>query len=423
MFTQNLPESLKFISQNNQASILINFTESGFIRFEFEKGKNILSTSIKYQDNKIEIDDKRFIVKMYVKKNTNANISLNILNKNTEFFIKKNILFEKCMNSGDCRIVSVDCIEKNNIQLVPNFFENKINFQEILSKQNNTINQTVSNNIQNTPVIQNTLNMQNLKEELVNVSKINENINPKEILVVTVNFGSYDSTPTNIKNINDYDYFDWIYLTDNKNIISNGWIIISDSIHHLENVQTVHNNDENRMYSKFYKTQILNLESYFYTYKYIIWIDASIVITNNNFVKDILLLLKTNSSTDFFIFDHAERDSIQLEYLQSMLLPKYANQPLDVQVKNYYSDGYTSGLYESGFFIYKVNKKISIMLDDWWEEIQNYGYQCQISLPYVLQKNNIKPYLLNESNFKKGVQQGEGSIWKNKLVGYVRNHT
>jgi hypothetical protein len=146
------------------------------------------------------------------------------------------------------------------------------------------------------------------------------------------------------------------------------------------------------------------------------------MITNKNFVEDILTLLKNNESEDFFIFDHCIRDSIQLELLASITLSKYSNQDMSTQVKSYYNSGYKSGVYSSGFFIYKVNYKTAMMMDDWWDEIQKYSYQCQLSLPYVLYKNNIKPFLLNEPAFKKGVFRCEGSVLKNKLVGYVRNH-
>jgi hypothetical protein len=256
-------------------------------------------------------------------------------------------------------------------------------------------------------------------------NEINNEINSKnfykKIAVISVNFGNYDNNPTDIKNIHNYDYFDWYYITDNKEIISNSWNIITYYDYHIKNINKFHNNDFNRMYSKFYKTQIINIE-FFNKYEYFIWIDASFIINNINFIKDIISLLTNNPKEILYIFEHSERDNIKEEANTSITLQKYNKQNLNNQIEFYYSNGYKTNLYESGFMIYKNNFIINKLMNDWWNEIIKYSYQCQLSLPYILFKNNIKPYLLNEKQFVKGKNISYGSIWKNNLIGYMRNH-
>jgi hypothetical protein len=174
------------------------------------------------------------------------------------------------------------------------------------------------------------------------------------------------------------------------------------------------------MYSKYYKVQSTNIEL-LSKFKYIIWIDASIVIKNVNFVNDILNLIQKDREQNMFIFEHYIRTDIFSEYLASKHIVKYNANNMYNQVKNYIADGFNDNyLYEAGFFIYKNNEQMKKTLNDWWKEIVTFSFQDQLSLPYILNKNNIKPNLLNESNFIKNKM--EGSVWKNKLIGYVRKH-
>ena len=255
-----------------------------------------------------------------------------------------------------------------------------------------------------------------------NIIELNDIIRQNKIAVISANFGGYDDKPTDLSKIKNYKNFDWYYITDNKNIKNSCWKICFNYMYHINNIKNFHNNDTNRMYSKFYKTQIINIDL-FRKYEYIIWIDASFVITNNNFIDDINNLITKNLNENFFIFEHSERTNIKDEYIESIKnIKKYSNQDLHKQITDYYNKNYKDGLYENGFFIYKINSIINNVMNEWWNEIQEYSYQCQISLAYVLPNNNINPYLLNEPDFVKGKIQGNGSIWNNNLIGYVRNH-
>lgn len=294
----------------------------------------------------------------------------------------------------------------------------KINCLEIINNNKNIINKIILKY----KYISKDINQYNLiykSNKSLNLLKINK-FEDLKICVLSVNFGSYDCLESDIRNLNNYNKFNWFYITDNLNN-NKGWNYLNKLKYHNIYIKNIHNEDNNRMFSKFYKTQILNI-NFFKNFDYIIWIDASIVIENIDFINDIYNLIKKNLDHDFFIFEHSERHNIEEEYNASKFLKKYENQNLLLQIKKYYKNGYKNGLYESGFFIFKNNSKINNMMNDWWNEIQNYSYQCQISLPYILYKNNVRVYNLIENNFVKGQIMGSGSVWKNKLVGYVRNH-
>jgi len=239
--------------------------------------------------------------------------------------------------------------------------------------------------------------------------------NNKEVVVITCNFGNYDLNDNDIRKLNNYNLFDWVYFSDNK-IEDKGYLNINDNL--FPDSINILNNDKDRMKSKFYKFQSINF-NFIKDYKYIIWMDASIIIENNNFVNDIVSIIKNNLDIDIFLFEHYKRNSILEEYLECKDYDKYKNQNLKKQIEFYYSKGLDDNkLFESGFLIYKNNDKIINMMNDWWKETINYGYQCQISLPYVLYTNKINFKLLNEDNFVKG--NLNGSIWINKLFGRVK---
>ena len=183
-----------------------------------------------------------------------------------------------------------------------------------------------------------------------------------------------------------------------------------------------HNNDFNRLYSKYIKCQALNIDI-LKKYKYIIWTDSSLKIKNNNLIKDIINLLKNKK--DLYFYEHCCRNNINDEYEVSKNLSKYNNSKLDEQIKKYNEQlQFTNiSLYESGIFIYKNNADNIKLFNEWLEENINYSYQCQLSLPFILWKNNKTPFLLNDANFIKNHIKASGSVWNNKLFGVIYKHT
>ena len=310
---------------------------------------------------------------------------------------------------------------KNNIIFIEELKDNMSNINILYDKLDFFLDNTNYNNYLNSN--NNRLFINNIfNKSLYYLDKymdIIQNFNiKKEVAVICCNYGNYDINENNINILNNNDIFDWFYFTD-LNIILDKWNVINND-YHSNNIKNIHNNDINRMISKYYKFQSLNIDI-LQKYKYLIWMDTAIMIENKDFVNNIINLLISNNN-ELFIFEHYKRNNIKDEFFESMNLYKYKNQNMVKQVKEYIKNGLCDNkLYETGFIIYKNCESIKNLMNEWWNEINLYSYQCQISAPYVFYKNNITPFILNEFNFKKTYL--EGSVWKNNLYGYVKfNH-
>ena len=216
-----------------------------------------------------------------------------------------------------------------------------------------------------------------------------------KIAVVCANFGDYDDINEN-PNIINKEKFDWFLFTDNKNLKSNFWTVITDPFYLDNNVDGINNFtnlDKNNfiypmMQAKYYKLQTHHILK---SYDFFVWIDASIIITNNNLVNDILVVLN-QGKTELINFIHPERNNIVDEKNLSLTMEKYNNQNLSKQVDDYINDGFAQySLFWCGFFCRKNNDSINKIFDDWWFENVTKSFQDQISYPYVLWKNNKTP--------------------------------
>ena len=101
----------------------------------------------------------------------------------------------------------------------------------------------------------------------------------KPILIITVNFNDYEY----FKEFNDLpnkNKVDWIYITDNNNLRSNFW-----NIKYLKDFPKVNQLTDNRLKTKYFKMLTHKL---FPNYQYYFWMDASVNITNNNFINNLL---------------------------------------------------------------------------------------------------------------------------------------
>ena len=263
-------------------------------------------------------------------------------------------------------------------------------------------------------------------DDFISTSNMANKIKYKEIAIITANIGGYDQKIMDISQMINKDFFDWYYFTDSF-ITSTDWNIIDDKTIN-KNIKNMFGN-KNMMTAKYYKVQPYDIEI-LQKYKYIIWIDGSIELRNHHFVQDIIQKIESSYlQKNIYLFEHYIRENIWDEYILSCSIPKYSDCDMLNQVEKYMSDMSNINdknkypkLYECGIIIYRACPSIYNLCHDWWEEINKYGFQDQLSFPYVLYKNNIIPELLNEENFIKGSLTLEGSVWNNKRFGYVRNH-
>lgn len=227
--------------------------------------------------------------------------------------------------------------------------------------------------------------------------------NDIKIAVITSIYGDYDDL-IDIENVIDRDKLDWYCFTDKEKNHSEGWKVILDP-YHLTNTEE---NDELKEYKNFFSNieddqKILNMMSakYYKTqshhidllkdYDYYIWIDGSLIL-RDSFVKTVYDFIH-KKKYKLVNFKHSAREKIKDESHFSNTLQRYKEQNVLDQYQNYIKDSFKDdqGLFENGFFI-RINKnEINKLFDDWWLHNLQYSYQDQISYPYLLWKNNIRP--------------------------------
>lgn len=179
---------------------------------------------------------------------------------------------------------------------------------------------------------------------------------------------------------------DYIYFTDGKNSFDapSPWRteILADQ--HLDNRRR-----SKRPKLNPHSIPILN------QYKYMIWIDGSMSVTNPNFVDEIMSYMVNG----FVISPHF--DGRHCAYGEATIRPpKYAKEPLDEQVAFYVSEGFPTeyGLYECGVSARDLsNPQVKQLGELWHEQNLTWSYQDQVSLPYCLWKTGFKPDVLPKS--------------------------
>jgi GR25 family glycosyltransferase involved in LPS biosynthesis len=261
----------------------------------------------------------------------------------------------------------------------------------------------------------------NNKISIENMKNIIEKANLKfkidnKIALISCNYGNFDINEIDIEKIKKYNSIDWYLFTDDiKSAISKKWNYITKKDDIMKDIKHL----DNKILSKYIKFKILK-KNIFEKYDYIIWIDSSFIIQNNNFVKDVNKLINKNVEKELFIFEHYQRSSILSEFVFANPLEKYKDcNHISFMKKITQDNSYIDNkLFESGFLICKNNKKIKKFYNTIYQDIINFGKCCQIFIPYEIYNHNIDYYLLTEENFKKNKM--DGSIWTNKLIGKVK---
>lgn len=130
-------------------------------------------------------------------------------------------------------------------------------------------------------------------------------------------------------------------------------------------------------------------------YEYVIWIDGGIHIKSAGFVDEIL----SHIHNGMVLSPHFDgRDDA---YGEATIRPaKYAEEPLDEQIEFYKEEGYPghNGLFECGVLARKMSSDSVAELGKMWlEQVADWSYQDQVSLPYCLWKLGYQPDVLPQS--------------------------
>lgn len=196
------------------------------------------------------------------------------------------------------------------------------------------------------------------------------------ILIYTCITGGYDTPTDNFVKKQGYDY---ILLSD-QYIKTNSWKCLIpkfENMDHLDNVKK----------QRYIKTHPHEL---FSNYSIVIWIDANTTIDNR------LYEYIENNLPFFITFKlHPLRHCLYDEINEVKVLGKDTAEICDKLYNRYKSEGVPekNGLYETNIIIsHPNNPTVQFIFNDWWKEIEINSKRDQLSLNYILWKNNLTDF-------------------------------
>jgi len=199
-------------------------------------------------------------------------------------------------------------------------------------------------------------------------------------VVYTALFGDYDDL---VEPKEKYKGCDFICFTNNKHFTSDIWQI------RLIEECDLPPNMMNRRYKIF-------PHLYLSEYDWSLYVDTNIAITGN----PLDLALKYLSKYDMALPRHFARNCIYKEAKECYILGKAKYSAIIKQINNYKHIGFPKnfGLSENGIILRKHNRENVIkIMNDWWKELNSFTKRDQLSLAYVLWKNDEKFNFMEES--------------------------
>lgn len=126
-----------------------------------------------------------------------------------------------------------------------------------------------------------------------------------------------------------------------------------------------------------------------------IWLDGQIRLSSDLLIVDAIRALE---KYDIALWRHPIRSCLYDEAHECFDLG-YGQKVLDQAAfyKNQYEFPVGYGLWETGVIARRMTDSMYKMCEDWWTHILSYSYRDQISLPVVLNQNNIVPFDLPDT--------------------------
>ncbi len=244
-----------------------------------------------------------------------------------------------------------------------------------------------------------------------------------KICFITAIYGAYEiSCKKYTKQTIDTDF---ICFTDNKDIISNGWLINTTPYHLINKskidddsfTNSISNNKHTFNIAKYYKQSFSDIDI-LEKYDVIVWLDGTIELIYDKISEYIL----NNIYKEKIIgWHHDWRNGILSEEVKDSHFFRYTStywngqsqpyQDIDNQYKCYLNEGYTDkyfknlnshtphiGVWLTCFvaFLHK-DKSVKDFLNLWYLQTLKYTTQDQIGFSYVCQKTNMIPFTLPNS--------------------------
>ena len=233
----------------------------------------------------------------------------------------------------------------------------------------------------------------------------------KKKVIYTVNLGKYDT----IKNIPKKEGWDYINFVDweisNEEKMNYNWtfIMIPDFIKTM-NISQIKK-------QRFIK---LHPHLFFKDYEISLYIDSIYILFGN---VDSLIIRLLPPNINIIANEHRTRNTIRDEINGVLYLKKEKIEMIKKIKERYKSEKFPDnyGLVETSFIIRRHNEKDCVnIMEKWWNEINTYSHRDQLSLCYVLWKENTKIKFIDKNylfNFLERIPHIKNStIFKNFLL-------
>lgn len=261
----------------------------------------------------------------------------------------------------------------------------------------------------------------------VNLLNNSINANPDKhpkICFITAVYGNYEKSCKRFaKQTVDTDF---ICFTDNKNIISNGWIIETNPYHLTHKsplddssfTNSLINNKHNFNVAKYYKQSFANIPR-LQKYDVVVWLDGTIEIIYDKTSEYILSKIHKEKIVAWHHeYRHGElKKEVDASHFYRYTSTHWNNQDqpyqdIDKQYNDYIQDGYTDDFFKQiqpdrihfGVWItcfvafLQHDPAVRNFLKLWYLQTLKHTTQDQIGFPYVCQKTNLIPYTLPDND-------------------------
>ena len=210
-------------------------------------------------------------------------------------------------------------------------------------------------------------------EEDTDIIKKN-NSKKEKIAVYTAIFGNIDNI---IEPFFKPDNIDYYIITDQSVPEESMWKKVENTEKKIPSELT------NQYKNRFCK---LFPDVFFDSYDYSIYVDGNIMI-----VSDLTNLVSKLSNKEIGLFAHPSRSDVYLEAAAVIYLNNAKANDVKKQIRYYKNEGFPEnfGLFENSLIVRKHNGiKCKKIMQDWWEQLNTYTCRDQLSLMYVLWKND-----------------------------------
>ncbi|MFW6002558.1 MAG: glycosyltransferase domain-containing protein [archaeon] len=188
-----------------------------------------------------------------------------------------------------------------------------------------------------------------------------------KIVIYTAITNDYDALPE-LRHVDDR--LDYVCFTDNPDLKSDFWKIVLLS-------------GKEKREDK--KVKILP-HKYLEDYEISIWVDANYILCKNLYHFAYIALKYSNHA----VFRHHEnRESLEDEVDMCIKLKKADPKKLKAQLKKYRQEFENANfeIVHNAIIIRRHNdKKVKMVMEKWWEQVQNWTMRDQVSFPYVAHK-------------------------------------